>query len=106
MNILFLTPQFPFPLNNGGKIGAYNGISVLQKFANVTVLSFCEDEGEIESYAQISEKFETVRYEKPIYHMVHIRKKVFKLLGALVSSLFRGVPYLVSKFYDKKISAQ
>lgn len=103
MNILFLTPQFPFPLNNGGKIGAYNGISVLQNFANVTVLSFCEDEHEIERYENISEKFETVRYEKPIYHMVHIRKKVFKLLGALISSLFRGVPYLVSKFYDKKM---
>lgn len=103
MNILFITTQFPFPLNNGGKIGAYNGISVLQKFSNVTVLSFCEDIKEIEDYEQLVEKFDSVIYKKPVYHRVHIRKNIFKLASALMSSFFRGIPYLVSKFYDKKM---
>ena len=103
MNILFITTQFPFPLNNGGKIGAYNGISVLQKFSKVTVLSFCEDIDEIDNYKKLVEQFDNVTYMKPVYHRVHIRKNIFKLASALMSSFFRGIPYLVSKFYDKNM---
>ncbi|ELA87110.1 hypothetical protein OI1_04052 [Enterococcus faecium EnGen0016] len=43
MNVLFITTQFPYPLDNGGKIGAYNGISVLSRDYDVTVLSFTEE---------------------------------------------------------------
>ena len=43
IKVLFITTQFPYPLDNGGKIGAFNGINVVSKNNDITVLSFSEE---------------------------------------------------------------
>ena len=40
MSTLFITTQFPYPLDNGGKIGALNGISVVSKDERTNDTSF------------------------------------------------------------------
>ena len=104
MNLLFITTQFPYPLDNGGKIGAYNGISVVSKDFDVTVLSFTEQDEYIEEGIEYySKKFNNVKFEKPIHHDVHIRKKKFKLIKAMLSGYVKKMPYIVSKFVDKNM---
>lgn len=56
MNVLFITTQFPYPLDNGGKIGAYNGISVLSRDYDVTVLSFTEEPQYVEEGVSFFER--------------------------------------------------
>lgn len=104
MKVLFITTQFPYPLDNGGKIGAYNGLSVLSKENKVTVLSFTEEpdvvtEG-IEYYKTTLPK---VHFEKPILQAVHIRKKPLKLIKAMAQNYIFNQPYVSSKFDNKKM---
>lgn len=47
MKILFLTSRLPFPPVGGDKLRTYHFIKHLQKFHDVTVISFIEDETEL-----------------------------------------------------------
>lgn len=40
MRILFVTPSFPFPLNDGGRLGYYNPIKYLSRRNEVVLVSF------------------------------------------------------------------
>ena len=97
--ILFLTTQFPYPLDNGGKIGAFNGLSVISKNNKVTVLSFAED---LSNYLEGKKYFEkilpNVTFVKPVRQDVHIRKKPLKLAIAILNGMIKNVPYAISKF--------
>lgn len=105
MKILFLTTQFPYPLDNGGKIGAYNGLSVLSKGKNdITVLSFSEEPNTIkEGIEYYKNTFQNITFKTPILHSVHIRKKPFKLIQAMLRNYFFCQPYVVAKFHNKKM---
>ncbi|RCT66023.1 glycosyltransferase [Enterococcus faecium] len=104
MNVLFITTQFPYPLDNGGKIGAYNGISVLSRDYDVTVLSFTEEPQYVEEGVSFfREKFNSVKFENPVIHDVHIRNNPMKLVEALAIGYCLRQPYIVSKFYDSKM---
>lgn len=97
--VLFITTQFPYPLDNGGKIGAFNGISVIAPNFNVTVLSFSEEpEYMEEGILYFSKKLPMVFFEKPILHDIHIRNRKFKLVNAILKGYIRRAPYIVSKF--------
>lgn len=101
-NILFLTTQFPYPLDNGGKIGAFNGLSVVSKNNKVTVLSFAED---ISYFSEAEEYFKeilpNVTFIEPVKQDVHIRKKPFKLAKAIVKGIINNVPYAIAKFENR-----
>lgn len=101
---LFITTQFPYPLDNGGKIGAYNGLSVVSANYDVTVLSFCEEMQYVNEGINFFEnKLPNVHFEKPIEHDIHIRKKPFKMLEVLLKGYLFAVPYVAEKFFDKKM---
>jgi glycosyltransferase involved in cell wall biosynthesis len=104
MKILFITPQFPYPLDNGGKIGAYNGICVASKNNDVTVLSFTEESQYVkEGIDFFHNKLPNVFFEEPVFHSIHIRKKIFKLFCAMFLSYIKRIPYIVSKFENRKM---
>lgn len=101
MNILFITTQFPYPLDNGGKIGAFNGISVASRDFEVTVLSFSEEPEMIEEGMEYYKKIlPSVNFEMPVIHDVHIRDNKFKLIKAMLNGYIKRLPYIVSKFDD------
>lgn len=103
-DILFLTTQFLYPLDNGGKIGAFNGLSVISKDNKVTVLSFSEDMSRFSEGKQYFEKvLPNVTFVEPIKQDVHIRKKPFKLAKAILAGAITDVPYAISKFRNKKM---
>ncbi len=103
MNILFITTQFPFPLDNGGKIGAFNGISSLDYNNNITVLSFCEEMDSLKPMSVYEQQFKSVRFVEPIQHDVHIQKKYFTLVRVVLKSIFQRIPYICTKFQDKNM---
>lgn len=102
MKILFLTTQFPYPLDNGGKIGAYNGISVVSRDNDVTVLSFTEQlEYVDEGLRYLKNHLPEVVFERPITHSVHIRKKILTLAGVMLKGYLKKLPYVTVKFENK-----
>lgn len=102
-NILFITTQYPYPLDNGGKIGAFNGISVLDEKYRVIVLSLSEEKNFLEGEKFFSNKLRTTEFVEPIYHPIHIQKKYLLLLYVLIASFFKRIPYLTLKFKNKKM---
>lgn len=104
MKILFITTQFPYPLDNGGKIGAFNGICVVSRENNVTVLSFTEQPEFIsEGIDYFKDKLPNVRFERPIFHNVHIRKRPFTLARVMLKDYLKKIPYVTVKFENKKM---
>jgi len=104
MKTLFITSQFPYPLDNGGKIGAFNGISVVSYCEKVTVLSFTEDEQRIEEGLEyLKETLKNVDFKCPINHQIHIRNKPFLLIKTMLYSYVSGIPYVSAKFYNKQM---
>ena len=104
MKILYITTQFPFPLDNGGKKGAFNGISVVSRENDVTVLSFPEQPKYIDEGLQyFREVFPNVVFERPILHSVHIRKKPLKLARVMINDYVRNMPYVTVKFENSKM---
>ena len=101
VRVLFITSQFPYPLDNGGKIGAINGLDILRD-DDVTFLSFCEQPQVIQEGTDfLSKRFPKLRIIKPIVHDIHIQKKPLKLINTIIKSYFGKYPYLVAKFWDK-----
>jgi len=110
MDLLFITTQFPYPLDNGGKIGAFNGISVVSDLYNVTVLSFTENPEIIdEGILYFKRVLPNVTFHKPVIHDIHIRKKPLKLIRVMIHNYLHNLPYVIAKFEDanmyKRINA-
>jgi len=104
MKILFITTQFPYPLDNGGKIGAYNGINVMENGNDMTVLSFTEEPQYVEEGLKFfKSKFKQVRFISPIEHKVHIQKETITLAKVMTKCYLTGIPYVTMKFVDKKM---
>lgn len=103
MKILFLTPQFPYPLDNGGKIGALNGIEPLSKYNNLTVLSFSENASDAAGLAFYAKKIPEVNFEEPIKHKVHIRQDILQMSKVMIKDLILGHPYMMEKFQNKEM---
>lgn len=98
---LFITTQFPYPLDNGGKIGAYNGLSVVSSCYDVTVLSFSEEMKYVtEGIAFFKTKFPNIKFELPIEHDIHIRKKPIKLIKVMLKDYLLSKPYVTEKFHN------
>ena len=102
--ILFLTTQFPYPLDNGGKIGAFNGLNVISKNSKVTVLSFSED---LSNYLEGKKYYEAILpnviFIEPVKQDIHIRKKPLKLMSAILNGIIKNVPYAISKFENDQM---
>lgn len=104
-NILFLTTQFPYPLDNGGKIGAFNGLSVISKNNKVTVLSFAEYTSDfLEAEKYFKDILPNVTFIKPIKHDIHIRKKPLKLAWAILKGITNNIPYAIAKFQNRDMT--
>lgn len=103
MKILFLTTQFPYPLDNGGKIGAYNGISILCKNNELTVLSFSEDNTDQEGIKYYKEHLPNVKFCTPVKQHVHIQKRYFELCKVLCKGYMHSIPYIAMKFENKEM---
>lgn len=98
MKILFITPQYPFPTDNGGKIGALSGIKILSQFAEVDVLSFTENIHDREH------KLTNVNFIEPIVHRIHFRDSLVKSLFLVLKSFIKHNSFLIEKFKSRSMT--
>lgn len=104
MDILFITTQFPYPLDNGGKHGAINGLKVVSKDNNVTVLSFTEQPESVEEgIKKYKHLLPNVEFVVPVLQDIHIRKMPIKLMKVMLKDYITGIPYVTSKFDNKQM---
>ena len=103
MKVLFITTQFPYPLDNGGKIGAINGLDLFRD-EEVTLLSFSEQPDLIQDgISFLSRRFTNLRIVNPIIHDIHIQQKKSKLFKTIIRAYAGKYPYLVVKFWNKEM---
>jgi glycosyltransferase involved in cell wall biosynthesis len=98
MRILFLTPTFPYPLDNGNRILEFNTIKQLSKNHQIFLLSLIQ-EGQHQHLLRLKEyctSIETV----PVPEVGLWGKEVnYSKLG-LVKSLFNPIPYNLARWYS------
>lgn len=101
--ILFITTQFPYPLDNGGKIGAYNGLDSIAEH-EVYLLAFSEQiEYVEEGKKKLCERWPHLHIVEVIKQDVHIQNKPFVLIKRILQSYFVKEPYMVVKFQNKEM---
>ena len=94
MNILQITPLFPYPPDSGGRIGIFNSIKYLSKWHTITLLSFVQ-KGD-ESYIP-----ELKKYCDEIYTVEKAQKdSILKLL----CNLFSLRPYNMAKYSSPQMA--
>lgn len=103
MKILFITTQFPYPLDNGGKIGAYNGLDSLAGH-EVYLLSFSEQMDRVDEGKQyLSSRWQNLHIVDVVEHDIHIQQKKIKLASVILRSYIGKLPYMAQKFYDSRM---
>jgi len=101
MRILFLTTLLPYPLDNGGKIKTFYTLKALSANHKVDVLCFINNKkdnvyinevGKICNHIDIVEKVLIAKHSKR------------NLLQDFTKSLFTKYPYVIYKYYSKKMA--
>lgn len=94
MRILFLTSRFPFPPVGGDKLRTFNFIKYLKNKHQLTLVSFIENESELDavpSFHQYFDKLITIKLPKVVSY-VHS-----------FSGLFSSRPLQIHYYYSKKM---
>jgi glycosyltransferase involved in cell wall biosynthesis len=95
MNILFITPRLPYPLDTGAKIRTFNLLKQTKTSGNnVTLLSFIYSEKE-NKYAD--------ELKKMGIKVITVRGKDSIGFFTIVRALFKGLPLTVAKYRNKKM---
>jgi glycosyltransferase involved in cell wall biosynthesis len=94
MRILQISPQFPYPPDNGGKIGIWNIYRKFAEFgADVDFLSITDEKPSPENIADFS------RFGTPYF----AEKNTRNTLARLALSVFRRRPLFMTRYYNKSV---
>ena len=97
MNILYITPRLPYPLDTGAKIRTFHLIKNVSKFHSVTLLSFYEKQEELDYIPKLQE------YCKEIIPILNRSTHGIHLLGRLALSLIDTLPFCVAKYTSESM---
>jgi len=93
MNVLQISPQVPFPLDDGGKVSIFNITkSLAERGHRITMLAF--DFGQDHNY-------DTLRKYCDLHTIPHSRENSF--FGVLANA-FSSLPYNISKYQSRKFA--
>jgi glycosyltransferase involved in cell wall biosynthesis len=100
LKILFLTNLLPYPLDNGGKIKTFNTLKALSLHHEVDLLAFVNNESD----KKYKKNLDVVCRNVGIVHKVVVKDaSKFQFLADYVASLFSSLPYVIKKFFSKKM---
>jgi len=94
MNILYITPRFPYPPNQGDKAVIYNHLKFLSAANQITLLSLIRNESETEGIPHISD----------YCSRIEVFKKRPNLSAAnFLTAVFKKDPFTVIRYYSPKM---
>lgn len=94
MNILYISPRFPYPADQGDKVVIYNHLKFLSKTNKITFLSFVQDEKELDGMPGLSGFCSKIEVYKKRANL-----SWFNLLCAV----FRTEPFTVIRYYSPEM---
>jgi sugar transferase (PEP-CTERM/EpsH1 system associated) len=95
VNILFVTPRIPYPLDTGAKIRTFNLLKQAKtKGHNLTLLSFAHEE-KAKIYAETIEEMGI--------EVVTLEGKDTIGASTILKALIKGLPLAITKYYDRKM---
>lgn len=97
MKLLVLLPRFPYPLEKGDKLRAYNHIRFLSKKHDIILCAINDTEVGDEHLEKLEPYCASI-------HVFIITK--MSILTNLTRALFTGIPFQAGYFYNKKIQKQ
>jgi sugar transferase (PEP-CTERM/EpsH1 system associated) len=97
MKLLVILPRFPYPLEKGDKLRAYNHIRFLSKKHDIILCALNDTEVRDEYLQKLEPYCDTI-------HVFKISK--LSILTNLTRALFTGIPFQAGYFYNKKIQQQ
>jgi len=94
MNILYITPRFPYPPNQGDKVVVYNHLKFLSAANKITLLSIIRDKGEAGGIPHISD----------YCSRIEVFKKRPNLSAAnFFTVAFKKDPFTVIRYYSPEM---
>jgi hypothetical protein len=97
MKLLVILPRVPYPLEKGDKLRAYNQIRFLSKTNEITLCALNDTK------LHPNAKSELKPYCKRLY-ILNISK--WSIILNLFKALFKGIPFQVGYFYNRKAKQQ
>lgn len=95
MKIIFLTSRFPYPLEKGDKLRAFNQIIELSESHEIHLISISEDDVDKTSLEKLREYTSS---------MFIIRITPFERFVSLFQSVTSGLPFQIAWFYSNSIN--
>jgi glycosyltransferase involved in cell wall biosynthesis len=101
VQILFLTPDFVWPADNGGRLRTVSQLRVLSSLPQVDrirLFFMCEEEIRFEQREALMREVAKLEMVDPVFHPVHLfrhRRYVPRVVWLRVA---RGVPYIAAKW--------
>ncbi len=97
MKILYITSRFPYPLEKGDKLRAYNQIKELSKTHEIILYSITEN--------VIQERWDQEINRITYYHEISFLKK-WQRYANFFRGIFNALPFQINYFYNKKRKKQ
>lgn len=102
---LFLTQEFPWPLDRGGKIRAFQSLSALCKQFDVDVFAFSDVNSDTHSIEGFHTACQSVRTVKTFPHQIRLGNCRLRRAQILAKSYFKRTPYSLEKFVNRNLWA-
>lgn len=94
MNILYICPRFPYPADQGDKVVIYSHLKFLSKENKITLLSFIQDEKELENISYLSGYCAKIEVFK---------KRANLSVVNLITAMYKTDPFTVIRYYSPEM---
>lgn len=96
MRILQLTPQLPWPPDNGGRVGIFNILKNLARHHSITLVSFVTEVSKTSGAA----------LEPYCDRIITVQSQTASSKWGMFKNLFSAEPYTMAKFFSPKMAAE
>ncbi len=96
--LLAISTDLPWPLDSGYRIRQFENLRGLSEFADVTVISFSEEDDPAPALDELRTMLPAVTVLEPVPLLIHIKDDPAKLARAVATGFATGRPYKIAKF--------
>lgn len=105
LKTLFITTEFPYPADGGGKFATLSYLKALAETSTLTVASLTENVAPADVEA-LRASLPLATILEPVPHQIRIRTNPKALLLTALRMVGRNIPYVAAKFLNKSFAEQ